>query len=300
MKISRRTIKRNLTGYLFISPWIVGMLAFTVFPVIFSAFISFTDWSLLKAPSFIGWDNFKRMFADRIFYHSLGVTAQYTLMTLLPSLGLSLCVAAMLNTQIRMRGFFRVAYYLPAVLPSVAVALVWAFLYNPNYGLINNVLRTIGVQGPKWLSDTKSALPAIAIMGVWGGCSGNIIMYLSGLQGVPRSYYEAAVIDGASSVKKFFYITLPMISPILFFTLIMGIIGSFQVFSSAMILTKGGPVRATTFYVLYLYNNAFTYFEMGYASALAWMLFLLILVLNAVVFVTSSRWVYYEGGEKNG
>lgn len=291
-------MKKNIEGYLFISPWIIGMLVFTVFPMAFSLYISLTEWPILTAPKFILFQNYIDIFKDEVFYNSIWVTAKYVLYTTVPVLCISLLLATFLNTIIFMRGFFRIIFYLPAVLPTVAVALVWSFIYNKDYGFINNVLRAVGISGPAWLSDPNIALISVSIMRIWTLCSINIILYLAGLQGVPRSYYEAALIDGANAYQKFTKITLPLISPVILFTLIMSIITSFQIFTSAMMLTKGGPIDSTRFYVLYLYDNAFSYFKMGYASALAWVLFAIILFFNFIVFKTSKKWVFYMGGRK--
>lgn len=290
---------KNIKGYLFISPWILGMLIFTIFPIMFSLYISLTEWPILSAPKFILFQNYTNIFNDEVFYTSLWVTAKYVIYTTVPTLAISLLLAVLLNAKIILRGFFRTIFYLPAVLPTIAVALVWSFIYNKDYGFINNLLRAVGISGPAWLSDPKISLFSISIMSIWTLCSTNIILYLAGLQGVPRSYYEAGVIDGANAYQKFTKITLPLISPVIFYTLIMSIITSFQVFSSAMMLTKGGPIDSTRFYVLYLYDNAFRYYRMGYASALAWVLFAIILLLNLIIFKTAKKWVFYEGGEND-
>lgn len=286
--------KSDIKGYLFILPWLIGLCAFVIFPMVFSLCISLTDWPILSAPKFIFLDNYIKIFKDPIFYQSLFVTLKYVLYTILPTLAISLLIAVLLNSNIKFQGFFRTIFYLPAVLPTVAVALVWSFFYNKDYGLLNNVLRQLGVQGPAWLADPKYALLSISIMSIWSLCCTNIIIYLAGLQGVPRSYYEASLIDGASPLKQFWKITLPLMSPAIFYTVIMSVILSFQVFTSALILTNGGPIDSTRFYVLYLYDNAFRYYKMGYASALGWVLFFIILVFNFVIFKSSSKWVYYE------
>ncbi|MDO4333785.1 MAG: sugar ABC transporter permease [Eubacteriales bacterium] len=290
-------MKKQWKGYLFIMPWLIGLLAFTVIPMLFSLYISFTEWPILKGPTFIFLDNYVKILKDPMFYDSLWVTVKYVVFTVIPILFISLFIAVLLNAKIRFRGMFRTIFYLPAVLPSVAVSLVWALIFNADYGLINNMLRVPGIYAPNWLGDPKWALAAVCIMSIWSGCSTNIILFLAGLQGVSRTYYEAAELDGANAFHKLKNITIPLVSPVIFFNLIMLIINSFQVFSAAMMLTKGGPADATRFYVLYLYDNAFSYYKMGYASALAWLLFLIIMGLNLFVFKTSGKWVYYEGGE---
>ena len=190
-------MKKQWKGYLFIMPWLIGLLAFTVIPMIFSLYISFTEWPILKGPTFVFLDNYIKIFQDPMFYNSLIVTLKYVIFTVLPILVISLLIAVLLNTKIRFRGFLRTIFYLPAVLPSVAVALVWALFYNSDYGLFNNILRELGLYAPKWLGDPNWALAAVCIMSIWSGCSTNIILFLAGLQGISRSYYEAAQLDGA-------------------------------------------------------------------------------------------------------
>ncbi|MBI9094013.1 MAG: sugar ABC transporter permease [Sphaerochaeta sp.] len=284
-------------GYLFISPWIIGMLLFTIYPTVFSLYISFTEWPILREPKFIYFKNYLEIFQDEIFFTSLWVTTKFAIYTTFPTLAISLFIAILLNAKIKFRGILRTIYYLPAVLPTIAVALVWAFIFNKDYGLLNGFLRIFGITGPGWLADPNVALLSISIMSIWTLCSTNIILYLAGLQGVPKVYYEASRLDGANVVQQFFSITIPLISPIIFYTLVMSLITTFQVFTSAMMLTHGGPIDSTRFYVLYLYDTAFSYYKMGYASALAWILFIIILTLNYAVFKSSKMWVFYEGDE---
>lgn len=289
--------KSSLTGYIFIAPWLIGLFVFTLYPMLYSLCISFAEWPLVGEPKFIGWKNYTDMFADKNFVQSLKVTGLYVLMSVPAQVFLSILVAVLLNQNIRGRGVFRTIFYLPAVVGGVATYTLWQFIFNPDFGLINSCLYMLGISpGPKWLQSTQLALPSLAIMSLWG-LGSNMVIYLAGLQSIPKTYYEAASIDGAKAPRKFFSITLPLLTPTIFFNLIMTIIASFQTFTQAMVMTKGGPGNATLFYALYLYRNAFSYFKMGYASALAWFLFIIVVALNIVIFITSKRWVYYEGGE---
>lgn len=281
-------------GFLFISPWVLGFIVFTVGPLIASAFFSFTDYEIVKPPIWIGLDNYRRMLQDRLFWQALKVTSIYVVGTVPVGIVLSFAVALLMNQKIKFLGFFRTAYYMPNLVPSVASAILWIWILSPQFGLLNTFLRSIGIEGPQWLGSVKWALPSLIIMSLWG-IGGPMLIYLAGLQGIPTELYEAAEIDGASSWKRFQHVTVPQMSSVVFFNLIMGIIGTFQVFTAGYIMTEGGPRYATLFYVLYLYNNAFRYFRMGFASALAWVLGVIILAFTLIVFRSSAMWVYYEG-----
>lgn len=287
--------RETITAYLLISPWIVGFLVFTLGPMVASLVFSFTDYSIVKPAHFIGLQNFKTMlFSDYRFWHSLKVTLTFAAFAIPLGLVFGLLLALLLNAKVPGIAIWRTVYYTPSVVSGVAVAILWAYLFNPQYGVFNWLLSLVGVKGPGWLSSPQWALPALILMSLWG-VGGGMIIYLAGLQGIPTTFYEAAEVDGANSIQKFFNITLPMISPVLFYNLIIGIIGTFQYFTNAYVMTAGGPVEATLFYNLYLYNNAFRYQALGYASALAWALFVIVLVLTMLVFRSSSIWVYYEG-----
>ncbi|MGQ9554471.1 MAG: carbohydrate ABC transporter permease [Anaerolineae bacterium] len=281
-------------GFLFISPWVLGFIVFTVGPLIASVFFSFTDYEIVKPPIWIGLDNYRRMLQDRLFWQALKVTSIYVVGTVPVGIVLSFAVALLMNQKIKFLGFFRTAYYMPNLVPSVASAILWIWILSPQFGLLNTFLRSIGIEGPQWLGSVKWALPSLIIMSLWG-IGGPMLIYLAGLQGIPTELYEAAEIDGASSWKRFQHVTVPQMSSVVFFNLIMGIIGTFQVFTAGYIMTEGGPRYATLFYVLYLYNNAFRYFRMGFASALAWVLGVIILAFTLIVFRSSAMWVYYEG-----
>ncbi len=286
--------KNVFEGYAFISLWIVGFAVFTAGALFGSFSISLTKWNIVGTPEFIGLQNYQKMIEDEFFWKSLKVTLLF-LFNVPLNLALGLFLAMLLNQKIRLIGFFRTLFYLPSVTAGVAVSLLWMWIFNPRFGVINVLLKNIGITGPAWLGSETWALPALIVMSVWG-VGGGMLIYLGALQGIPTTFYEAATLDGANALQKFRRITVPMITPVLLLNLIMGVIASFQVFTQAFIMTSGGPNYATLFYVLYLYQNAFQWFNMGYASALAWVLFLVILAFTFLILRTSSSWVYYEGG----
>jgi multiple sugar transport system permease protein len=292
MSISKR---ESMWAYLLIGPWIVGFLIFTLGPMVASFIFSFTDYSINKPINFLGLANFVEMIAkDYRFWHSLSVTLRYAVFAIPLGLVFGLLLALLLNAKVPGLSIWRTLYYTPSVVSGVAVAVLWLYLFNPRYGIINWLLSLFKVSGPGWLTSPQWALWALIIMSLWS-VGGGMIIYLAGLQGIPTVLYEAAEIDGANSIQSFFSITLPLITPVLFYNLVTGIIGTFQIFTSVYVMTLGGPAEATLFYNLYLYNNAFRYGRMGYASALAWVLFLIVLILTLLVFRSSSTWVYYEG-----
>ncbi|HEV7216600.1 MAG TPA: sugar ABC transporter permease [Chloroflexota bacterium] len=292
---SRQARRENIEGWLFASPWIIGFLLFTLGPMVAAAAISLSDWNLLTRPRFVGLANFHQLFtSDPLFWQSLKVTTLYAVAAVLLGVAAGLILALLLNAPIRGLRWYRTAYYMPSVLAGVAVALLWSWLFSPDLGLLNYALQQVGVHGPDWLGQPEWALPALIIMSLWAVGSGAII-YLAGLQGIPTELYEAAQMDGAGVVSRFLRITVPLMTPVLFFQVVVGIIGALQTFTQAYVMTSGGPNNATLFFVLYLYQNAFQYFRMGYAAALAWVLFTYILILTIIVFRTSRSWVYYEG-----
>lgn len=293
---SKLARKEAIEGYLYASPWFIGFIIFTAGPIIASLILSFTDWDLVNLPRWIGFGNYRTLLDDPLFWQGLKVTSIYSLFSIPLGIAGGLTIAVLLNQKIKGLSVFRSIYYLPAIVSGVAVSLLWSWIFNPDFGVLNYLLSLIGIKGPGWIYDEKWALPSLIIMSLWG-VGGGMVIYLASLQGVPTELYEAAIIDGASSWRRFWSITIPMISPVLFFQLIMGIIGSFQIFTQAYIMTNGGPNNATLFYVLYLYRNAFQWFKMGYASALAWVLFLIILALTIIQFKLANYWVYYEGGK---
>ncbi|MEM7128431.1 MAG: sugar ABC transporter permease [Chloroflexota bacterium] len=284
----------SLLGWAMASPWIIGFIIFTAGPMIASLWLAGTDWDLLSSPKWVGLANFQTMiWEDELPLHALRITALYALMSLPLHLLFGVSLAMLLNTNIRGLAVLRTIYYLPAILAGVAVALLWRWIFSAEFGLLNLALSWVGIQGPAWLADRTWVLPSFVVMSLWG-VGGSMVIYLAGLQAIPTDLYEAAEIDGANWIHRILNITLPMLSPVIFFQLVMGIIQAMQIFTQAFIMTNGGPANASLFYMLYLYRQAFQFFNMGYASALAWVLFLCILLLTLLVFRTASTWVYYE------
>lgn len=281
--------------YLCISPWIAGFLLFTLGPVAASLGLSLTRWDLLSPPVFLGLRNYTRMVEDPLFWQALGVTLRYTLLYVPSELVGGLLLALLMNqTGVRGLRAVRTIYYLPTIISGVAFVVVWMWLFHPEAGLINATLARFGITGPRWLADPNTALTALWLMSLWG-LGRAALIYLAGLKGIPPQLYEAAAMDGAGPWQNFRYVTLPMLSPTIFFNLVLSIIATFQTFTSAFVATNGGPLDSTLFYVLYLYRKAFQEFQMGYASALAWVLFLIILLLTVLVVRSGRWWVYYEG-----
>lgn len=297
-KKSKKNRKETLTFYLLISPWLFGFVVFILGPLVISLFLSFMRWDLLTAPKWIGLGNYVRLFSkDPLFYQSLKVTFVYSLFSVPLGLIISLVVAIMLNKIKRGVKIFRTIYYIPVVVSGVAVMVLWSYIFNPQIGLINEILSVFGIQGPGWIFDPKWALPSLIIMSLWG-IGGTVIIWLAGLSGVNEQLYEAAQIDGANRFQQFCNVTVPALTPTIFFNLIMGIIGALQTFGQAYVMTNGGPQNSTLFYNFYLWEKAFKDFEMGYASALAWVLFAIIFILTLLVFKSSNMWVHYES-ERN-
>ena len=281
-------------GLAFIAPWLIGFLALTVVPVGLSLYFSFCDFPLLQRPAWIGLDNYRDLLASNEFWISLKNTLVYATIALPCGLLVSLGLAILLNQPIRGQAIYRTFIFLPSLVPAVASAMLWLWIYNSRFGLLNALFsRFLNIDGPTWL-DANWAMPSLIFMSLWG-VGNTVVIYLAGLQDVPRELYEAAEIDGANPVQRLFNVTLPILSPVIFFNLIMGIIGTLQVFAVPFIMTGGGPDNATLFYTGNLYDNAFKYLHMGYASALAWIQLLIILVLTGVAFYSSKKWVHYQG-----
>ena len=285
--------REAIACYIFMAPAILGMLLFSIGPMIASFLLSFTQYDMLTAPSWIGTQNYRQLIHDDLFLKSLRITAVYSLVTVPLILVLSFILATMLNQKIRGMSFFRSLYYLPTVMSGVAVAMLWRWMFNKQYGLVNTILGKLGISGPAWFLSETWALPALIVTGLWT-FGGTTLIYLAGLQGVPKELYEAAEVDGASRLRQHRHITLPMISNVTFFNLVMGVIGSLQVFAEPYVLTGGGPNNSTLLLPLYLYRNAFQYLKMGYASAIAWVSFVIVLVLTLLVFKSRSLWVYSD------
>jgi multiple sugar transport system permease protein len=288
-------VRKAILGYLFASPWIASLCIFTIFAIFKVVQYSFSDFQVFKPPEWNGADNYVTLFTkDPLFARSLWNTFYYTIFAVPLGIIVALALAMLLNQKVIFRPTFRAIFYVPSVVPAVASSVLWIWILNPNYGLINTFLALLSIKGPSWLNNPTWSKPSLILMSTWG-VGGSMIIFLAGLQDVPRELYEASEIDGANIWHKFWHVTIPMITPTIFFSLVMGIIGSFQVFTQAFIMTQGGPSDSTLFYVLYLYDNAFRYFKMGYASAMALILFFIILFFTLIVVSTSGRWVYYAG-----
>lgn len=286
--------REALEGYLALLPWAIGFIAFTAIPILVTIYLSFTEWVIVRPPDWIGITNYERMFTrDPLFWQALKVTGLFVLISLPLKLVLGLMLALLLNAKVPGMNFFRTVFYLPAVISGVAVSLMWMWLLQPDTGVVNTLLSYIGVQGPNWFWDPNWALPSVAMMSVWK-VGGAAIIYLAGLQNIPPHLYEAAKIDGANRWRSFWSITLPLLTPTLFFQLVIELIDSFKIFTEAFVITQGGPLKATYFYLWYFYEEAFRNFNMGYASALALVLTIIIVLTTLFVNYTSKRWVYYE------
>ncbi|OXS53577.1 ABC transporter permease [Cohnella sp. CIP 111063] len=287
-------------GLLFTAPAILGFIIFTLGPMIASLALSLTDYNVFKEQtSFIGFDNYTRLFSgeDDLFYKSLGVTFYFVALRVPAVIIISFAVALLLNMNVKGRAMFRTIIYLPSIVPAVASAMIWMWLMNPDLGLLNSLLGWFNLPGSNWLYAEGSVIPSVVLTTLWG-IGSTVIIFLAGLSGIPHSYYEAIDVDGGGWYSKLRHITIPMVTPTLFFNTIMTIIGSFQVFNEAYILTQGGPNNRSLFYVFYLWRSGFRDTEMGYASALAWILFIIIMAFTYIVFKTSKSWVHYEGGER--
>lgn len=291
-----RTGRRQIEGYLFLLPWLIGLIVFRLIPIVSSAVLSLMSWDILQPPHFIGLRNYGDLLTDNLFWTSLFNTLYYVAGSVPLILILALLAALLLNRRLPGVGVLRTVFYLPSVTAGVAVALLWTWMFEPQYGVIDTILGWFHIPGPAWLGSTTWAMPAIILMGTWS-LGGTMVIFLAGLQGIPRHLLDAAALDGANGWQRFWTVTLPMLSPVIFFNLIIGVINSFQVFTQAYVMTNGGPANATLVYILYLYNQGFSYLHMGYASALAWILFLIILALTAIIF-RQSGWVYYEGATR--
>lgn len=299
-KVGRSPVIRRreaYTGFAYISPWVLGFLMFSLLPFVASVFLSLTEYSILKPPRWVGLANYATILTeDRLFWLSLRHTVFYAGVSVPLGIVGSLCCALLLNQGLRGTAVWRTLFFLPSLTPVVALALLWRWLLQPDFGLVNYLLRSVGIVGPGWLGSMAWAIPALMIMALWASIGGGtMIIFLAALQGVPKELYEAADMDGAKAWAKFVHVTLPMISPAMLFNLILGIIGALQVFAVAFVATQGGPARATWFYVLHLYTQAFRFMNMGYASALAWIFTVLVVALTYLQLRASDRWVFYSG-----
>ena len=281
----------TIAGYLFLAPNFFGFIIFMLFPILFAFYIMLTDWSLAKEPQFIGLKNFNTMVNDRIFWKSLANSFYYTFIAVPTGIFIAFWLALALNRKMRGIIFFRTVYFLPQITLTVAAATIWRWIYQPEIGLINHILELVGIDGPKWIHDTKWAMPSVIIMSNWQGIGFAMLILLAGLQGIPEEYYEAASIDGASGWQRMRFVTLPMLTPALFFVVVTSLIGAFQAFDQFYILTQGGPAHATTPLTLYIFQNAFSFFKMGYGAALAAVLFVIILIITIIQWQLARRWV---------
>jgi len=289
--------REALAGYVAILPWLLGFLVFSLGPVVASFLLMFTKWEVLTPPLWTGLVNIRRMLADPLVGKSLFNTLFYTVLSVPLNIVAALFAASLLNVGVKGSNVFRAIIYLPSQMPAVASAILWFFIFSPTYGLANDLLGIFGIPAQKWLWDVHLVKPSLVLVAVWS--FGNaMIIFLAGLQGIPQALYEAADIDGAKARHRFRYITLPMLSPVIFFNLVISIIGSFQVFTNVLIMTNGEPANASLMLVLYIYRSAFQNFKMGYASLLSWVLLILVLVLTLIQFRFSRSWVYYEGEKR--
>ena len=293
MKLRKLKYSDSFWAFILLVPNLLGFLIFTVFPVVASFVLSFSEWDLLSPMKFVGVSNYVNLASDETFWKVLWNTFYFTLGTVPIGIALSHLRAVALNHKIRGVKLFRAMYFLPVISSTVAVAIVWQWLYNPHFGLLNYILSLFGIEGPLWLTSTTWAMPAVIITSIWKGLGFNMLLFLAGLQGIDSQFYEAAKIDGANAVRQFFHITVPLLAPTTFFVTVMSIINSFQVFDQIHVMTQGGPARSTSVLVHYLYQNAFQYFKMGYASAIAYVLFIIVFVVTMLQFRRTKSWVIY-------
>ncbi len=286
--------KRFLTMLAFISPWIIGFLGFFVYPLLLSLYYSFTEYNLLQPPKWVGLKNYTSLTEDSHYLNAVGNTIYFVVFSVPLGVLTAFIIAFLLNQQLRLRVLLRMIFYIPIVVPISATAILWMWIFNSNWGLLNNLLALIGIQGPSWLGSPSWSKPSLVIMQLWL-VGGSVLIFLAALQDVPRALYDAAMVDGANALRRVWHVTIPMVTPAILFSLLTGLIAAFQTFANAWIMTRGGPIRSTEFYVLYLYDNGFRFFRMGYASAMAWILFGVVVVVTVILFRTSARWVYYGG-----
>jgi multiple sugar transport system permease protein len=282
----------TLSGYLFLLPNLVGFLVFSLVPIGFAVYITMTDWRLAAAPQFIGFQNFVTLWNDALFWKTLINSAYYTFVAVPTGVFIAFWLAVLMNRKMRGVLVLRTVYFLPQITLTVAAAVVWTWIYHPELGLLNYLLGLVGINGPNWLSNTRWAMPAIIIMGNWQGIGFAMLILLAGLQGIPQEYYDAAEIDGASSWQTMRYVTIPLLTPTIFFVVVTSLIGAFQGFDIFYVLTNGGPAYSTTTLVLYIYQNGFSFFKMGYGAALAIVLFFCILIITLIQWRLAKDWVY--------
>ena len=281
-------------GYIYGGPVIIAFLVFNLYPMVLGLYLSFTKWDILSPPTFIGLGNWADLFKDDLLLRAVLQTLYYAVVSVAGATALSIALALALNQRLKTIGFYRTFFFLPAVTSLVAIAMVWRWIYNTEFGVLNAFLGSLGINPVNWLGDPVLAMPAVILMSIWRSAGFNTVLFLAGLQGVPQEYYEAAEIDGASKWDRFVHITLPLISPTTFFVVVNGLIGSWQVFDQVYILTRGGPLLSTVTVVYLIYSNGFEWYKTGYASAMAYGLFLIIIALTAIQFMFQKRWVFYN------
>jgi multiple sugar transport system permease protein len=281
-------------GYIYGGPVIVAFLIFNLYPMVLGLYLSFTNWDILRPPTFIGLRNWADLLKDELLWRAVLQTLYYAVASVSGATILSIALALALNQRLKTIGFYRTFFFLPAVTSLVAIAMVWRWIYNTEFGVLNAFLSSLGINPVNWLGDPVLAMPAVILMSIWRSAGFNTVLFLAGLQGVPQEYYEAAEIDGASRWDRFRHITLPLISPTTFFVVVNGLIGSWQVFDQVYILTRGGPLLSTVTVVYLIYSNGFEWYKTGYASAMAYGLFLIIIILTAIQFKLQKRWVFYN------
>ena len=297
---SKNLKKKELIGYLFISPWLIGFLVFLIGPILFALYISFTEWDMFSPQKFVGFKNYLDLFSDDMFGHTLFVTTRFVLVTVSITMVLSLIIAVLLNSNSKIMYFFRTLFYIPSVISGIAMAILWAWIFSPDFGILNYALSLFGINGPNWLGNPVSAPWAFVIMMIPVFVGGPMIIFLAGLQNIPKYLYEAADIDGANNLQKFFKITIPMLSPVIIFNLITITILAFRIFEQAYIISDkyGNPLYSLYFFVMYLYNTAFLNLDMGSAFAMLWIFIIFIFILTFIILRSSSSWVYYESDRR--
>ena len=291
----KHKFRENLVGYLFISPWLLGFFVFTLYPFCRSFYLSLTRYNIILPPKFIGFANYKMMlFQDPVFWKSLSVTFTYAIVSVPLVLITGVLLALLLNINVKGMSVFRTIFYLPSIIPVVATTSIFMWILNPQVGLVNRILNWFHIQGPVWLNDPHWTIPSLVMMAVWGA-GGSMVIYLAGLKDIPQYLYEAATLDGASVIKKTQMITLPMLSPVIFFNLVMGVIHTFQYFTQAFMISNGngGPADSSMFYALYMFQRSWKYLDLGYGSAMAWMLFVIVVGITTIIFRSQKRWVHY-------
>jgi multiple sugar transport system permease protein len=289
----KRFLRRNATGFLFISPWLIGFIVFKLGPFLSSVYLSFNSYDVISPPHWVGIANYQTLaHDDPMFWHSLWVTVKYALCAVPLGIVAGVILALLLNADIPGQSLFRTLLYMPSIMPTVAASVVFMWLLNPEKGLVNEILGTVGIRGPAWLQDTTWALWSLVLMSLWG-IGNSMIIYLAGLKDIPRYLYEAAVIDGANGLQRLKSITLPMLTPVIFFNLVMGVIYSFQFFTEAFVMTRGGPEQSTSTYAYYLFQRAWQFMDMGYACAMAWVVFLIVMIVTGLLFKFQGKWVHF-------